>query len=218
VNFPGFTGTGGTTTQHPDLRDSSKQLLDKDRPQMLNISWAYELPFGAGRRYLSSASGFVNQVVGGWRLSAIQNYLSGTPFTVTSRSSIPGGFSSIWPVSVPNVPIISTGCADYNPSDPSRNRYLNSAAFANPAPFTLGNITRPGNARRCGFMDEALQAEKDFRITEQARIQFGTMIMNLFNRHAWTSLNTDINNPSAFGKYSGASSPRNVQLFLKFHF
>jgi hypothetical protein len=218
VNFPGFNGTGGTTTQHPDLRHLSKELLNKDRPQMLALSWAYELPFGAGRRYLTNARGALDHLVGGWRLSAIQNYMSGEPFRVSSRSTIPGGFSGIWPVYVPGQSLAATGCGSYNPSDPARNRYLNSAAFTNPAPFALGNISRVPNLRTCAYMDEAVQLEKNFRFSEQVRLHLGTMVLNLFNRHVWSGLQTDINNPDSFGRFTSVYPPRNVQLFLKLEF
>jgi len=218
VDFPGFTGFGTTVTQHPSLRSTAKTLLAKDRPHILNMSWAYELPFGKGKRYLSGVSGGVNQLVGGWRVSAIQNYMSGEPIRVASRQTIPGGFGAIWPLRVPNVPMVTTGCSDYNPADPARSLYLNINAFATPAPFTFGNISRLPNVRNCNFMDETLQIDKSFPIREQVGIQFGTMMMNVFNRHVFGGLGTDINNPAAFGRFTSTSPPRNIQFYLKVTF
>jgi len=218
VDFPGFTGFGTTVTQHPSVRSTAKTLLAKDRPQILNISWAYDLPFGSGKRYLGGARGVANQIVGGWRLSAIQNYMSGQPLRVTSRQTIPGGFSAIWPNRVPDVPIVATGCSDYNPGDPARSLYLNLNAFATPAPFTLGNISQLPSVRNCGFQDEALQIDKTFPIREQVGIQFGTMLMNVFNRHIFSGLGTDVNNPAAFGRFTSTSPPRNIQFYLKVTF
>lgn len=218
VDFPGFTGLGTTLTQHPSVRGTAKTLLAKDRPQILNISWAYDLPLGSGKRYLGGARGAINHIIGGWRLSAIQNYMSGEPIRVTSRQTIPGGFSGIWPNRVPDVPIVSTGCGNYNPGDPSRSQYLNLNAFATAAPFTLGNVNRLPNVRNCGWADEAFQIEKIFPIREQISVNFGTMMMNIFNRHVFSGLQTDINNPAAFGRFTTTSPPRNIQFYLKVTF
>lgn len=219
LNFPGFTGFGRTVNQHPAVRRSAKALLDKDRPQLLNVSWSYDLPVGKGKRYLSGAKGALNQVLGGWRLSAIQNYESGDPIRVTSRATIPGGFSGIWPNYVPGAVVQQTSCSDYNPGDPTRNVRLNINAFTTPAPFTLGNFSRPPNVRNCAFMDEALGIEKRFPIREQFAINFGSSIQNVFNRHSfWAAPGGDIGNPAAFGRHTSTSPPRSIQFYLKVTF
>ena len=97
-NFPGFIGFGGVTRQHPEVMNTARALLQKDRPQILAVSWVYDLPFGRGKKFLGSASRGLNYLVGGWRLSSIQNYMSGIPIRVSSGQSIPGGFQGIWPV------------------------------------------------------------------------------------------------------------------------
>src|SRR5262249_29041677 len=60
VDFPGFTGLGTVVQQHPALREQAKGLLQKDKPQILVLSWAYDLPFGRSKRFLGSANRVVN--------------------------------------------------------------------------------------------------------------------------------------------------------------
>lgn len=43
----------------------------------LKLNWVYELPFGQGRRFLSSSNGFVDRLVGGWSISGIARVQSG---------------------------------------------------------------------------------------------------------------------------------------------
>ena len=43
---------------------------------------AVELPFGQGKKFLSSAGGLVDQLVGGWQVSGIFRYRSGLPTAV----------------------------------------------------------------------------------------------------------------------------------------
>jgi hypothetical protein len=57
---------------------------DFDRTHLFTISSVYELPFGKGRKYLSSPSGFVNHIIGNWSFNTIFYAMSGEPFSVRS--------------------------------------------------------------------------------------------------------------------------------------
>ena len=50
-----------------------------DRPQRLAFTPSYELPFGAGRRFLNSKNGIVRRLVGGWQVLFNTVYQSGAP-------------------------------------------------------------------------------------------------------------------------------------------
>src|SRR5439155_9672423 len=55
---------GSGDYQHPDLRDKEGKLLSaSDRPQVVNLSWVYQLPFGKGKRFLAKPGGVLNQIV-----------------------------------------------------------------------------------------------------------------------------------------------------------
>jgi Carboxypeptidase regulatory-like domain len=43
----------------------------------LKLNWTYELPFGAGRRFLSNANGLLDRIVGGWEFDGIARVTSG---------------------------------------------------------------------------------------------------------------------------------------------
>ena len=204
--------------QHTTLRTLSKNL-GNDRPQLLALSYVYDLPFGPGKRFANSNSAFVKQVVGGWQVSGIHNYMSGYPVGVSTRATIPGGVGGIWANRVPDVPI-ATGntCDNYDPNDPARNRYLNIAAFSTPAPYTFGNTSLLPNVRGCSYLNESLSVQKRFPISEGSEVRFGVEFFNVFNRHQWLGLNGDINNLAAFGRFSGASDPRSIQFLLKVQF
>src|SRR5439155_14148865 len=65
-NFYNLKGEKSVTTFH--------------HPQHLKLTWIYDLPFGQGRRW--AKSGPASYVIGGWTVSAIQNYQSGDPLWV----------------------------------------------------------------------------------------------------------------------------------------
>jgi Carboxypeptidase regulatory-like domain len=211
----GIGGTYDTDIQNPQMKNTAELIDPSDRPQVLNLSWTYDLPFGAGRRFMGHASPAVDRVIGGWRFSAIQNYFAGRPIFVTTEETIP--FSSLEPVRVPGVPFGVTGCSAYDPNNPAKNRYLNVNAFATPAPFTFGNISELPDLRSCGFDEEDLGLDKAIAVTERTGFHIGTLWQNAFNRHTWETLNTDINSP-AFGEYEAAYPARNIQFYVRYDF
>ena len=169
-----------------------------------------------------TASGwFVSILIGAVRSAGPEisaRRFSCMPAMVTGTSSIPGvapGYGGIWPVLVPGQPVKAVGgCGDIDPGNPS-SRYLNRAAFQDAAPFSLGNVAVLPTARRCGYLSEDLGIEKAFPFREHARAIVGANAQNLFNRHFLTSLSTDIDVPASFGRFSGTSFSRSIQLFAR---
>jgi hypothetical protein len=60
---------------------AEEALSAYDQPWNNTTSLVWELPFGNGRRYLGSAKGLTQGVLGGWRLSLINNMWAGEPIT-----------------------------------------------------------------------------------------------------------------------------------------
>ena len=73
-------------TSYVNAQDAAptRVLTAFDRPQRLAFSPSYELPFGPGRRFLSSSNGVVKRLVGGWQVLANTVFQSGAPMGVPS--------------------------------------------------------------------------------------------------------------------------------------
>lgn len=56
-------------------------VANEDRPNRMVLSAVYGLPFGAGRRFGSSAAPVVSAVVSNWNVSGMYTYQSGSPVT-----------------------------------------------------------------------------------------------------------------------------------------
>ena len=56
-------------------RKSDYSVTQYNYPQHLKFTWIYDLPFGSQGRWLKS--GPMSYIIGGWTMSAIQNYQSG---------------------------------------------------------------------------------------------------------------------------------------------
>src|SRR5262249_43851623 len=48
------------------------------------VNWVYELPFGHGRKSLTSLPRVAEALVGGWQLDGIWNWRTGLPLTISS--------------------------------------------------------------------------------------------------------------------------------------
>jgi Carboxypeptidase regulatory-like domain/TonB dependent receptor len=226
-------GHGDTVVQYFKQAEGYKQLSDLDRPQMVQVSAVYELPFGPGKRFLNEGSGAERWLLGGWQVAMSGNYMAGTPVDLSTSQSLPGGYAAVFADQVPGVPVKLESCSQFNPSDPNRDHYLNVQAFADPAPFTFGTTRVLSNVRTCGYVNENISLIKGFSITERVKAVFAVDFDNAFNRHSWIGLNANIDNPSSFGQFgsvalgvngagaingAGATTPRNIQASLKINF
>ena len=60
-------------------RAASRGLANADLPRAFVQSATFELPFGAGHKWMNHA-GFLNQVIGGWQVNGIFTGGTGIPF------------------------------------------------------------------------------------------------------------------------------------------
>jgi Carboxypeptidase regulatory-like domain/TonB-dependent Receptor Plug Domain/TonB dependent receptor len=158
----------------------------------------YELPFGNGRHFAGSSNGFVNTVIGGWQVSAINTMQAGTPFNITYS---PNGSQLV------SAQISATyrGANEYRPNivpgqkvtQGRSNRALNTGYvnYVNFNAFVLppikdaaGNVLSPfGDASRNpgrspAFYQTDLALNKKFNTPlESLKIEFRTEFYNIFN-------------------------------------
>lgn len=187
---------------------------DVDATQSFVGSYSYDLPLGIGKRVVTQNKVLNNYVLGGWTISGINSYSSGTPLAVSTNIALPSTTTNVRPNIVPGVePVRPGGCSGLNPAT---GLYLNRAAFADPAPFTFGNAPRLlSNARNCATLNESISLMKTIPLyKERVQLRFGADFFNVFNRHAFNSFQTDIDNPG-FGTVTGASSGRRGQVHAK---
>ena len=76
--------TGGLATYEANARDPNNLRLDRSLsafsiPQIAQLSFLYQLPFGHGRRYGAGAGTVVNALLGGWQLNGIYRVDNGLP-------------------------------------------------------------------------------------------------------------------------------------------
>lgn len=205
----GTSDPGGDPIQDPFDLHSMKGLSDYDIPQRLVVSYGYELPFGRGKRFMSSAPWLVDELFGGWQVVGISTFQSGFPFTPFLGSNDPGNVNFAYDIR-PNV-IGNPSVSNCTPA-----QCFNVAAFGVPAPFTFGDAGR-NILRGPGTQNWDFSVLKDFHIGETRYLQFRSEFFNIFNHANFNNPNPYVDTPQG-GQIFSAKDPRIIQFALKLYF
>ena len=202
-----------TGMSHQDTYNvaASRSLTTIDIAQRFVIGYIYELPFGKGRKFGSSASGPVQAVLGGWQFNGITVFQTGTPLSITANNTA-GLFN-------PRLLANNNGRSGKlsGPVDQRLEGYFDKTVFSQPAAFTFGSLnpTLP-DIRNDGIRNFDLSLFKDFAPLERLRIQFRAEALNAFNTPRFGSPTTGVTSSALGVITSQANAPRQVQLGLKF--
>jgi hypothetical protein len=207
--------TGGSASQDQYNRRLEKSIGRFDQTHSLKLSTIYELPFGRGRKWLNSG-GLVNAILGGWRVGAIQTYMSGFPLPLTRNNPFPIFNGVTRPVvdSYDNWRAPLAG----DKFDPNVDRFYDRSAFPAQPNDRFGNVTRFNpKVRQFPMFNENVSFAKSFPITESKRIDLRWELFNMFNRTVFGSPNGNLNS-NVFGVVqSQANNPRQMQAALKLY-
>ena len=204
------TGTefgGGTgTPQDPRCRNCDRGNSAQDIRHRFTASYTYNLPIGKGRAFLNK-DGVANAILGGWQTNGFVTLQTGLPFTPALQTSTTNGTGS-------RPDRIASGNLS---SGQNIKNWFDVTAFATPAPFTYGNSGRdilfgPGR------VDFTMSLFKDFRIREQAKLQFRAEAFNVFNTPQFGQPNGSIGNAQAPVISSIVGNPRQLQVALVLRF
>jgi len=177
-----------------------------DIPHSFVASYMYALPVGKGKRFASSAGGVTNALVGGWELTGITTAKVGFPLGITAPCNY-----EYCNAQRPDL------IGNPNLSNPTINEWFNTSAFAEPTPYTFGNVPRTmPHLRAPGEYTWDLAVQKNFRWQERFRAEFRVEMFNAFNHANFYAPDSGYQDP-AFGTITGALPSRDVQLGLKLY-
>ncbi|MBV9215934.1 MAG: hypothetical protein JO053_07125, partial [Acidobacteria bacterium] len=190
-------------------------LSPLDRRHVITVNYVYELPF------FKKQEGFAGHLLGGWQVSGIASYQTGSPYTITSSSYDPGGIGFI--------PSIIAGGRPNQTCDPNAGaphtllQWFNTACFdpqnasgiQNIAGTEMRGVITGPPTRKIDFT-----LSKNIAITESLRLQLRGEAYNVFNLQNWR-LGTTPNLSRTAGTYGQITSfrdPRVIQLAAKLIF
>jgi len=211
---------------------------DFDIRHVVHLSGGYELPFGKGKAFLSSASSKVNLLVGGWSTQWIATIEGGQPITLGCDDG-PAAGVNCYDFTIPGVNRQGPGAPDH---------FLNPAAFTQPCPppafiqpstcvpgltglALLGGTASQVSGPAIGRLDFSLF--KNFRLSDRFSMQFRSEFFNILNHPTFNAPgfggngviaipgSTDFLN-TAFGEIGSTrfpfNDPRQIQFALKLYY
>ncbi len=220
------TFAGGGSPQNPFNLKADKSISAQDIPQVFVVSYLYQLPLGANKKYLNKQNKFVSRAVSGWEIGGVQRYQTGQPLAFGCATGIPAVQNCIAYNRVPSQPLLRPGFTTSTFQSPTTDIFNNAALLdqngsaREGGAYSFGNIPRvTAEARSQTFANEDFSLNKRTSITEQTDILFQAEAFNAFNRHVFGRPDTSGPNSSTFGFInSTVDSPRILQLSLRFEF
>ncbi len=216
-------------------------LYYNDRPHIFKLTTVYDLPFGKGKKFGSSTTGFTNKLISGWEFTTFYTNSSGEPADNPDGNVIqlkdprtPGGGwdgTTDWKAHqvrgwnpcvmrqlndgsmAPTSTSIAKGCG----TDMANYAWLWTAGYApRNTPYRSGQIRK----HHAFTMDASIN--KMTNITERLKLQFRAEAFNVMNHNYYGRdvFNKDPNNPNFGTVFPGTVStqnmlPRQIQIGFK---
>lgn len=190
----------------------------------------YELPFGRGRRWMSSAGRAADTVLGGWEISTVYSYYSGQFLTPMWTGPDPTGTAFTGSRTPAQVTIRPDHLRDANlpESERSTGRWFNVTAFAPPQAGRYGSSAKGvikgpnSNVFHAGLA-------KYIPLAETARLRLEITATNLFNHPNYSvpeGAQLNITQAAQVGTLDGVgdsasldrSGPRSFRAGIRFEF
>jgi hypothetical protein len=177
--------------------------------QRFVANWVYELPFGRGKQFLSE--GIAGMILGNWQTSGIISAQTGTPISISAACTMSG--------------VSGLGCYADRLRDPNltggqqtMDRWFDTTAFANPAPYSFGNGSRTEpDLRNPGAFSFDSVLSRWQPIKERLRLQYRAEFYNLLNHPNLGAPSAGITS-STFGLINTKSGNRTMIMALRLEF
>ncbi|HEU4981153.1 MAG TPA: TonB-dependent receptor [Acidobacteriaceae bacterium] len=230
TNATGFFGSNldvaGNSSYGADPRhlDWEYGPAPTDATHNVNFHMTYQLPFGRGRMFGNSVNRFADEIIGGWKVSMTGSAFTGIPTTIATgknNTGVHGGQARA--VHYRPLKVHHRSIDQWWGDDPSTQGCTNPGvddgvcAYGFPALGVIPNA-RPRSERVPGYQAYNAAAFKSFSITESQRLSFRAEAYNVFNIVSYGNPNQKVNSRD-FGRITGVrSSPRRMQLAVKYTF
>jgi hypothetical protein len=178
----------GTTTQLNAGGPLWYGETTSDFPNHASVTAIYQLPFGKGRQFLNN-SAWLDEAIGGWEVTGIYQYLSGTPIQWSTNANYSGNFSGF-----------------------NNNPHNTHAPSFNTSGFDTASADQPGSWNFRTFPEYLLRSDptnnfdfsimKNFTIWERVIVQPRVDAFNALNHAQMSSANVSPTS-SAFADVTG---------------
>jgi hypothetical protein len=205
--------------------NQAKSYLPFDYPNVFNFVSTYDLPFGQGKRFLSSSSRLLNMVVGNWTLADTHQYRSGALIALTCPDSLGSGvlFTDARMCNANGGAVLSgQSRTSLNPNNPA-SLYFNAAAFSVPGQYSFGTSSQYNSKfRQPPVFSDNISIVKQLYVWpggdgSKVRLQFRADAFNAFNRTNF-AVNGTVGNPNFGRATSPQDGPRLITMGVRLNF
>jgi hypothetical protein len=213
--------TGGSTTSESMARDPNNLRLDRSLsafsiPQIAQLSFVYQLPFGRQRKFGANINAWTDALLGGWQLNGIYRVDNGLPvqlFLCGGCSTSLPTYGNQYPDLLASLNVAGTGNL--------KQYFANPQVAVKPAPYSDGDAPRVlPNARIPGTdnLTASLFKQVPLGFREGAKLEIRLEAFNALNRVQFAAPDTNVGD-ATFGQIaSQANQPRQVQIGLKLYY
>ena len=195
-----------------------------DVHHILVLNYLYQLPFYRGQQ-----SGFAARTFGGWQISGITQFQTGTPCGVAGASDYAGvGLDSNFGCGTNGQYWVMSGTPKIIGTFGKNGQWFDTSVFSKPTAGTFNTQRVRNIIYQPGFQNWNLGLFKIIPVSEQVRFQFRAEAFNVWNHPNWGGASgggVQFNpTSSTFGKVTtkgggpGSGGERNIQLSLKLEF
>jgi hypothetical protein len=245
--FAKSVGTADGNVNQCDIQNAHNVAAERgpttpDFRHQLTVSYVYELPYGKGKHFGSSANSVAQAVLGNWEITGVTRARSGEAFDVLMGSDLtntgafpprPDQIHNPYDFSFDVATQTTLGCS--KPGHQTHDCWFNQAAFAIPALAPgQSNAHLFGNARRAALRGPDMvnfnfSASKNFQMGERFGLVFRAELFNIFNHPNFNLPNVGSGGGSSgagFSTFAGGAAitstlpdaQREIQFGLKLQF
>jgi len=210
--------TGLLSSGIPQVLDNLKAehaISANDATHRFVMATIVDVPVGRGRWIGHDMNRVLDAIVGGWSVSTILTFQTGTPLSIgIADARLADGLQR------PDVicPQVSTGVS-YHQSAATGAPIINANCFADPGDQVAGNAPRYfSNLRSDGIHNTDLSFSKEFAIREGMKLQVRGEFFNFTNTPRFSPPDMLLGD-AQFGQVTSTlGSPRHTQIGVRFEF
>jgi hypothetical protein len=200
--------------QELDNLGAERSISANDATHRMVLATIVDLPVGRNRWIGRDMNRVVDAFVGGWSVSTILTFQTGTPISLTSGGSLADGLQR------PDVtcPQVSSGIS-YHQAAATGASIFNLDCLSSPGDQVAGNAPRYfSNLRSDGIHNVDVSFSKEFGIREGMKLQVRGEFFNFTNTPRFAIPDTTLTD-SEFGQVNSTlGSPRVTQFGIRFEF
>jgi hypothetical protein len=202
----------------PQVLDNLKaehSISANDATHRFVLATIVDVPVGRGRWIGRDMNRVLDAIVGGWSVSTILTFQTGTPLSIgLADARLADGLQR------PDVTCsqLASGLS-YHQAASTGGSFINDSCFADPGDQVAGNAPRYfSNLRSDGVHNSDLSFSKEFVIREGMKLQVRGEFFNFTNTPRFAPPDTFFGD-SQFGQVTSTlGSPRHTQIGVRFEF